>query len=276
MHEVVVVNSLFRGQKRVHGRLRGEGGRGVTTLCAFLSESFLSCRHRVKASMQMLTALSCTPLGSATAAALLTDLTCLPASCACFIGESGLREATGMAILNANYMAKRLEHAYSVLYRGQRGQCAHEYILDLRPFKPYGVTEEDIAKRLQDYGFHSPTMSWPVGGTIMIEPTESEDKGELDRFVDSMLLIRKEIDDVVAGRVAIADSPLRNAPHTMDMIATEHWYRVYSRETAAFPAPWIHAGRKFWPTVGRIDNVYGDRNLVCTCPPIEVYQTVQA
>eukprot|EP00981_Chlorochromonas_danica_P002452 scaffold473_cov159-Ochromonas_danica.AAC.5 len=192
------------------------------------------------------------------------------------LGESGLREATSMAILNANYMAKRLENAYNVLFRGKNGQCAHEFIIDLRPFKVHGVTEEDVAKRLQDYGFHSPTMSWPVPGTLMIEPTESEDKAELDRFVDAMLFIRQEIEDVVSGRIAIAESPLRNAPHTQDVVFADNWNRVYSRQQAAFPAPWINAGKKFWPTVGRVDNVYGDRHLVCTCPPVEVYETVTA
>merc|ERR1719453_2069419 len=192
------------------------------------------------------------------------------------LGESGLKEATGMSILNANYMAKRIESGYDILFKGTNGQCAHEFIMDLRPFKEHGIVEEDVAKRLQDYGFHSPTMSWPVGGTLMVEPTESEDKAELDRLCDAFLMIRKEIDDVVSGRVDIADSPLKHAPHTSDMISSEDWDKKYSRDTAAFPAPWITAGNKFWPTVGRIDNVYGDRNLVCTCPPISVYETIDA
>jgi glycine dehydrogenase len=192
------------------------------------------------------------------------------------LGEAGLREATSMAILNANYMAKRIEGGYDVLFKGANGQCAHEFILDLRPFKSAGIVEEDVAKRLQDYGFHSPTMSWPVGGTLMVEPTESEDKAELDRFCDAMLAIRKEIEDVVSGKVAANDSPLKGAPHTVDMITTADWNKPYTRQTAAFPAPWINAGNKFWPTVGRIDNVYGDRNLVCTCPPISVYESVEA
>lgn len=196
------------------------------------------------------------------------------------LGEAGLKEATGVAILNANYMAKRLSQAYNVLYTGRNGQCAHEFILDLRPFKEAGIVEEDVAKRLQDYGFHSPTMSWPVPGTLMIEPTESEDKGELDRFCDAMLYIRKEIEDVVTGVVPASESPLKGAPHTMDVVCAPEWNRSYSRETAAFPAPWCNpalpSGRKFWPTVGRIDNVYGDRNLVCTCPPMSVYETEPA
>lgn len=190
------------------------------------------------------------------------------------LGADGLQEATSMAILNANYMAKRLEDAYTILYRGANGQCAHEFIVDLRPFKQYGIVEEDIAKRLQDYGFHSPTMSWPVPGTIMIEPTESEDKAELDRFVESLLLIREEIEDVIQKRINVADSPLKHAPHTMDMVMKDVWDKPYSREKAAFPAPWCNPGRKFWPTVARIDNVYGDRNLICTCPPVSAYETV--
>lgn len=191
------------------------------------------------------------------------------------LGESGLREATGMAILNANYMAKRIEEGYTILYKGKNGQCAHEFILDLRPFKEHGIVEEDVAKRLQDYGFHSPTMSWPVPGTLMVEPTESEDKAELDRFCDALLSIRKEIEDVVQGRIIAADSPLKGAPHTMDMVYADEWTKRYSRTTAAFPAPWVNSAAKFWPTVGRIDNVYGDRNLVCTCPPVESYINVE-
>jgi glycine dehydrogenase len=188
------------------------------------------------------------------------------------LGAAGLKEATSFAILNANYMATRLQGAFDVLFVGKNGQCAHEFILDLRPLKSAtGVTEEDVAKRLQDYGFHSPTMSWPVAGTLMIEPTESEDMAELDRFCDAMLSIRAEIDDVGSGRIALEDSPLRNAPHTMDEILDPNWDRPYSREVGAYPAPWIKAN-KFWPTCGRVDNVYGDRNLVCTCPPLDVYQ----
>jgi glycine dehydrogenase len=192
------------------------------------------------------------------------------------LGEPGLREATGMAILNANYMAKRIESGYTVLYKGSNGQCAHEFIIDLRPFKEHGIVEEDVAKRLQDYGFHSPTMSWPVPGTLMVEPTESEDKQELDRFCDAMLMIRREIEDVVKGIVVATDSPLKHAPHTMDIVSADNWTRAYSRKTAAFPAPWVNEQTKFWPTVGRIDNVYGDRNLVCSCPPISVYENVEA
>jgi glycine dehydrogenase len=188
------------------------------------------------------------------------------------MGASGLRSATEHAILNANYMASRLKGAYDVLYTGTNGQVGHEYILDLRPLKAAtGVTEEDVAKRLQDYGFHSPTMSWPVAGTLMVEPTESEDLSELNRFCDAMLSIRQEIDDVGSGRVPLEHSPLRNAPHTLDVVLNADWKKPYSREVAVYPAPWVKAN-KFWPTVGRVDNVYGDRNLVCTCPPISAYE----
>mmetsp|Transcript_16153 Transcript_16153/g.54902 ORF Transcript_16153/g.54902 Transcript_16153/m.54902 type:complete len:789 (-) Transcript_16153:145-2511(-) len=186
------------------------------------------------------------------------------------LGEPGLRNATSMAIVNANYMAKRLEPHFDILYRGEKGLVAHEFIVDLRPFKEHGIVEEDVAKRLQDYGFHSPTMSWPVGGTIMVEPTESEDKAEMDRFVEALVAIRGEIEDVVQGRFAPQDSPLKNAPHTMDMVMGETWDRKYSREVAAFPAPWV-GDAKFWPTVGRVDNVYGDRNLICSCAGLETY-----
>lgn len=190
------------------------------------------------------------------------------------LGEKGLKEATSMAILNANYMAKRLSKGYTILFQGKNGNCAHEFIIDLRPFKEYHISEEDVAKRLQDYGFHSPTMSWPVSGTLMIEPTESEDKAELDRFCDALLLIRQEIDDIMKGHLKAEESPLHNAPHTIDVLIDSEWKFKYSRKVACFPAPWINQGNKFWPTVSRLDNVYGDRNLVCTCPPIESYQHI--
>eukprot|EP00526_Cylindrotheca_closterium_P003005 CAMPEP_0113630730 /NCGR_PEP_ID=MMETSP0017_2-20120614/15969_1 /TAXON_ID=2856 /ORGANISM="Cylindrotheca closterium" /LENGTH=1000 /DNA_ID=CAMNT_0000541211 /DNA_START=91 /DNA_END=3093 /DNA_ORIENTATION=- /assembly_acc=CAM_ASM_000147 len=186
------------------------------------------------------------------------------------LGEPGLKLATSQAILNANYMSARLNGAYDILFLGKNGQCAHEFILDLRPLKAStGVTEEDVAKRLQDYGFHSPTMSWPVAGTLMVEPTESEDLQELDRFCDAMLSIRKEIDDIGSGRVKYEDSPLHNAPHTLSDLTK--WNHSYSPDIGCFPAPWSRSN-KFWPTSGRVDNVYGDRNLVCTCPPLEAYQ----
>ena len=188
------------------------------------------------------------------------------------MGAEGLKSATEYAILNANYMAARLDGAYDILYRGKNGQVAHEFIMDLNPLKEsVGISEEDVAKRLQDYGFHSPTMSWPVAGALMVEPTESEDLGELNRFCDAMLAIRAEIDDIGSGKIKLEDSPLRNAPHTLDMIMSEKWDLPYSKQKAAFPAPWVK-GHKHWPTCGRVDNVYGDRNLVCTCPPLSVYE----
>jgi len=185
------------------------------------------------------------------------------------MGASGLRRATEVAILNANYMAKRLEDHYPVVYRGRQGRVAHEFIVDIRPFKDSaGIEVDDIAKRLMDYGFHAPTMSFPVAGTLMIEPTESEPKGELDRFCDAMIAIREEIRAIEEGRMDRADNPLKNAPHTVRAVTADEWTHPYSREQAAFPAAWVRA-HKFWPAVARIDNTYGDRNLVCACPPLE-------
>ena len=187
------------------------------------------------------------------------------------LGRSGVRRATEVALLNANYMAKRLESHYDVLFRGRNGRVAHEFILDLRPLrKAAGITEEDVAKRLMDYGFHAPTVSWPVPGTIMVEPTESESKAELDRFCDAMISIRAEIQQLELGLLDRDDNPLKNAPHTAAVVMSDAWNRKYLREQAAFPAPWTRE-HKFWPTVGRVDNAYGDRNLVCSCPPIEAY-----
>ncbi|MGH9334848.1 MAG: aminomethyl-transferring glycine dehydrogenase, partial [Vicinamibacteria bacterium] len=177
------------------------------------------------------------------------------------MGGDGLTDATRVAILNANYMAKRLEAYYPVLYRGERGRVAHEFILDCRPLKKNsGVEVEDVAKRLMDYGFHAPTMSFPVAGTLMIEPTESESKQELDRFVDALISIREEIRDIEEGRADRKDNLLKNAPHTASAIVSSEWSHPYSREAAAFPAPWLRE-HKFWPPVARIDNPYGDRNL---------------
>jgi len=187
------------------------------------------------------------------------------------MGEPGLRQATEVAILNANYMAKRLEPHFPVLYKGAKGRVAHEFILDLRPLKEQsGIEAIDVAKRLMDYGFHAPTVAFPVVGTLMIEPTESESKEELDRLCDALISIRKEIEDVVAGRSPRDDNPVKNAPHTAAAVTATEWTHPYSRETAAFPAPWTRA-HKFWPSVGRIDDVWGDRNLQCMCPPVEAY-----
>jgi len=187
------------------------------------------------------------------------------------MGPDGLRQATAVAILNANYMARRLEGHYPVLYTGRSGRVAHELIIDARQFKDTaGIEVEDIAKRLMDYGFHAPTMSFPVPGTLMIEPTESETKAELDRFCDALIAIREEIRAIEEGRADRADNPLKHAPHTARVVTADVWGHAYTREQAAFPAPWLRQ-HKFWPAVGRIDNTYGDRNLVCTCPPVESY-----
>ncbi len=191
------------------------------------------------------------------------------------MGSDGLTKATKMAILNANYMAKRLEEFYPVLYRGASGHVAHEFILDLRGFKETGVEAEDVAKRLMDYGFHAPTVSFPVPGTLMIEPTESEPKEELDRFCTTMIAIRQEIQEIADGKTDKQNNVLKNAPHTADAVASDSWDRPYGREKAAFPLPWLRT-RKFWPSVGRVNNAYGDRNLVCTCPPVEEYAEATA
>jgi len=184
------------------------------------------------------------------------------------MGGPGLTEASKYAILNANYIAKRLEKHFPVLYRGHGNLVAHECILDVRQFK--SVTVEDVAKRLMDYGFHAPTISWPVPGTMMVEPTESESKEEIDRFCEALIGIHAEITAIESGQADKQNNVLRNAPHTADMLAVEKWNHAYSREQAAFPARWLHE-HKIWPAVGRIDNVFGDRNLVCTCAGMEAY-----
>ena len=183
------------------------------------------------------------------------------------MGSAGLAKATALAILNANYMATRLKAHYPLLYAGAHGRVAHEFILDLRPFKASaGIEAEDVAKRLMDYGFHAPTMSFPVPGTLMIEPTESEAKPELDRFCDAMIAIRAEIACIEKGQLDRQNNMLKHAPHTSDVLAATTWDRPYSREQAVFPLPFVRHN-KFWPAVSRIDNAYGDRNLVCSCPP---------
>jgi glycine dehydrogenase len=185
------------------------------------------------------------------------------------MGPDGLKKATEVAILNANYMARRLAGHFPILYTGREGRVAHEFIVDARPFqKSAGIGVDDIAKRLMDYGFHAPTMSFPVAGTLMIEPTESEPKAELDRFCDAMIAIREEIRAVEEGRAPREENVLKRAPHTVHAVTADAWERPYTRQQAAFPAPWV-AQRKFWPAVARIDNPYGDRNLMCACPPWE-------
>ena len=186
------------------------------------------------------------------------------------LGASGLADATRYAILNANYVKARLERHYPVLYARANGRVAHELIFDLRAFTPSGIDEMDVAKRLMDYGFNAPTVSFPVAGTLMVEPTESEGMAELDRFCDAMIQIRDEIDAVVHGRADRHDNVLKQAPHTAEAVTSSAWSHAYSREEAAFPLPWVRAN-KFWPSVGRIDNPYGDRNLFCSCPPVDTF-----
>jgi len=187
------------------------------------------------------------------------------------LGTKGVTDSTRYAILNANYIKSRLEPYFSILYTGSKNRVAHEMIVDFRPFKlSAGIEVEDVAKRLMDYGFHAPTMSFPVAGTIMIEPTESESKAELDRFCEAMISIRREIEEIEKGIADRKDNVLKNAPHTVLEIAGDEWKHSYPRMKAAFPLPYILAN-KFWPSVGRIDNAYGDRNLVCACPPMESY-----
>jgi glycine dehydrogenase len=186
------------------------------------------------------------------------------------LGGEGMTDATRYAILNANYVKARLEQHYPVLYARANGRVAHELIFDLRGFKAAGIDEMDVAKRLMDFGFHAPTVSFPVACTLMVEPTESEDKAELDRFCDAMMQIRREIEAVATGKADRVDNVLKNAPHTAEAIAAADWSHPYSREEAAFPLPFVRAS-KFWPSVGRIDNPYGDRNLFCSCPPVEAF-----
>ena len=185
------------------------------------------------------------------------------------MGSAGLTKATKVAILNANYVAKRLEQHYPVVYKGKSGFVAHECILDLKALKSEsGVEEGDVAKRLIDFGFHAPTVSWPVTGTLMVEPTESESKAELDRFCDAMIAIREEARAIAAGKLDRTNNPIKNAPHTAEVVCSDNWNRPYSREQATYPAAWIREN-KFWPSVGRVDNAYGDKNLFCSCEGLE-------
>jgi glycine dehydrogenase len=187
------------------------------------------------------------------------------------LGAQGLTDATKYAILNANYIKTRLEKYYPVLYTGENGTVAHELILDCRAFKrDANVEVVDIAKRLMDYGFHAPTVSFPVAGTLMIEPTESESKAEIDRFCEAMISIRHEIEEIINGDADKSENVLKNAPHTLELLTSDEWKLPYSRQKAAYPAPFVF-DNKFWPSVRRVDDAYGDRNLVCTCEPITSY-----
>ena len=189
------------------------------------------------------------------------------------LGTEGLTDSTKIAVLNANYIKKRLNNDYSILYTNPQGKVAHEMILDCRPFKALGIEVTDIAKRLMDYGYHAPTVSFPVAGTMMVEPTESENKVELDRFIEAMKSIRKEVDDVAKGDADLENNVLKNAPHTSAVITADVWTKPYSRTSAAYPLEWVR-DNKFWPTVSRVDDAYGDRNLVCACEPIDSYMNL--
>jgi glycine dehydrogenase len=211
---------------------------------------------------------------SATTSAPWGSASILPISWAyiTMMGAEGLKKATLVSILSANYIAKKLEAHYPVLYKGKSGHVAHECIIDLRELKKTsGIDVTDVAKRLIDYGFHAPTMSFPVAGTLMIEPTESENKKEVDRFIDSMIAIRHEIAAVESGKMDKENNALRNSPHTAQMMMKPEWNHPYSREEAVYPLEWLRTN-KFWPSVGRVDNAYGDRNLICSCPSIEEYR----
>ena len=244
----------------------GGGGPGMGPICvAKHLIPFLPGHPSLDNSKKAIHAVSAAPIGSAGV---------LPISWAyiAMLGKDGLKMSTEIAILNANYMAHRLKDYFPILYRGANGYSAHEFILDLRPLKKeINITDEDVAKRLIDYGYHAPTMSFPVPGTLMVEPTESESKKELDRFCDAMISIKKEIQDIIDGKSDINDNPLINAPHTAIQVTSDDWNHSYSREKAAYPAPWLK-DHKYWPTVGRLDNAFGDRNLICACPPIEEYE----
>lgn len=240
----------------------GGGGPGVGPICvAKQLVPFLPGNPVIKTGGdKAITAISAAPFGSALACLISYGYIKM-------LGAEGLTESTKTAILNANYIKSRLEGSYETLYSGEMGRAAHEMIIDCRPFKENGIEVTDIAKRLMDYGFHAPTVSFPVAGTMMIEPTESESKAEMDRFCDAMISIRKEIDNTTKED---KNNILKNAPHTLEMITANEWYLPYSREEAAFPLNYVR-DNKFWPSVRRVDDAYGDRNLVCSCAPIEVY-----
>jgi len=244
----------------------GGGGPGVGPICVNDSLAPFLPKHPLvqTGGRQGIHAVAAAPFGSASICLISYAYIKL-------LGKSGVTEATKNAILNANYIRARLQDHYNVLFSGENGHSAHELIIDLRPFRNV-ASAEDVAKRLIDYGFHAPTLSWPVAGTIMIEPTESESKDELDRFCDAMIGIRKEMDAVAAGEADAESNVLCNAPHTLEVITANEWSFPYQREQAAYPLPYLREGYKFWASVGRVNNAAGDRNLICTCPPIEMYE----
>jgi glycine dehydrogenase len=240
----------------------GGPGMGPIAVAAHLAP-FLPGHPLAGAGTRAEGAVSAAPYGS-------PSILVIPWMYIAMMGGEGLTQATRVAILNANYMAHRLSEHYAILYTGVRGRVAHEFIVDLRPFKAAGIEAEDVAKRLMDFGFHAPTMSFPVPGTLMVEPTESEPLAELDRLCDALIAIREEIRAVEEGRLDPKDNPLKRAPHTAAAVTASEWGRAYTREQAAYPAPWLR-DHKVWPAVARIDNPYGDRNLFCTCPPLEAW-----
>ena len=242
----------------------GGGGPGMGPICVNEKLApYLSGHTVLQNNLKQTHAVSAAPYGSASI--LLISYGYIK-----MLGSGGIRKATEYAILNANYMKARLKKFYKILYTGKGGTCAHEFIVDLRPFKSNGIEAEDVAKRLMDYGFHAPTLSFPVPGTIMIEPTESESKAELDRFCDALINIFEEIKSIADEKSDKVNNPLKNAPHTLAVVTADEWNYSYSRTQAAFPLPFVKEN-KFWPTVSRVNNTYGDRNLICTCEPIESY-----
>jgi glycine dehydrogenase len=251
----------------------GGGGPGMGPICfrSHLKDAFMNLPQEAAPIFEndTIRSVSAAPFGSASI--LLISYAYIR-----MLGADGLRKATEYAILNANYMRARLQGHFPILYTGSNGTCAHEFIVDLRPFKnTAGIEAVDVAKRLMDYGFHAPTMSFPVVGTIMIEPTESEDKAELDRFCDALIAIRHEISDIEEGFSDKGNNPLKNAPHTQSVITADEWTFPYSRQQAAFPLPYV-AANKFWPSVSRVNDTHGDRNLVCTCEPVSAYMEDEA
>lgn len=244
----------------------GGGGPGMGPICVNDKLApFLPGHHAAKCGGDLgIKSVAAAPWGSASI--LLISYAYIR-----LLGAKGLTQSTCYAILNANYIKSRLEDEFQILYTGENGRSAHELIVDLRPFKELNISAEDVAKRLIDYGFHAPTLSFPVVGTIMIEPTESESKEEIDRFCDALIQIKEEIDEIAKGEVDVEDNVLVNSPHTMTEISADQWKHSYTREKAAFPLPYLRTAAKFWPSVSRVNNVFGDRNLICTCPPIEDY-----
>jgi glycine dehydrogenase len=247
----------------------GGGGPGMGPICCNNSLAPFLPTHNFRqvGGEQGVKAVSSAPWGSASI--LLISYGYIR-----MLGYDGCKAATEYAILNANYIKARLEGAYKVLYAGEKGRAAHELILDLRVFKQLGISAEDIAKRLMDYGFHAPTLSFPVAGTIMIEPTESEDKEEIDRFCEALLQIRKEIDEVATGEADVENNVLHHAPHVQTLVISDSWDRPYSREKAVYPLAFVREN-KFWPAIGRVNNAHGDKNLICSCPSIESYAEVE-